>query len=307
VFVQDLAVGDVVRTIDDRLQKIAWIGEGRVRATRGQRDAATPVIVRRGALADKVPYRDLRVTKGHALYIDGVLIPVEFLVNHRSILWDDHAQEVVLYHLELETHDVLRANGAPAESYRDDGNRWLFQNANSGWHPPPQAPCAPVLTGGPIVDAIWRRLLERDGPRPGFPLTSNSDLHLLVDGQRVDARMVADGRYLFRLPICPSGVRIVSRASAPDELGLSRDPRPLGVALRSIALMAGPRRYLVEASDACLRDGFHGYEPDEDIRWTNGNALLPADLFTDCSMPIDVELLISGANRYLDEGTPLAA
>jgi hypothetical protein len=164
-----------------------------------------------------------------------------------------------------------------------------------------------VLTGGPIVDAIWRRLLERDGPRPGFPLTSNSDLHLLVDGQRVDARMVADGRYLFRLPICPSGVRIVSRASAPDELGLSRDPRPLGVALRSIALMAGPRRYLVEASDACLRDGFHGYEPDEDIRWTNGNALLPADLFTDCSMPIDVELLISGANRYLDEGTPLAA
>ena len=27
-------------------------------------------------------------------YIDGVLIPVEFLVNHRSILWDDRAQEV---------------------------------------------------------------------------------------------------------------------------------------------------------------------------------------------------------------------
>jgi hypothetical protein len=76
--VQELAVGDVVRTIDDRLQKISWIGEGRVRATRGQRGAATPVIVRRGALADKVPYRDLRVTKGHALYIDGVLIPVEF-------------------------------------------------------------------------------------------------------------------------------------------------------------------------------------------------------------------------------------
>ena len=105
----------------------------------------------------------------------------------------------------------------------------------------------------------------------------------------------------------PSGVRIVSRASAPDELGLSRDPRPLGVALRSITLLAGPRRYLVEASDACLRDGFHGYEPDEGIRWTNGNALLPADLFGDCSTPIDVELLISGATRYLDEGALLAA
>ena len=72
-------------------------------ATRGRRTAATPVIVRKGALADNVPNRDLRVTKGHALYLDDVLIPVEFLVNHRSILWDDRAQEVTIYHVELES------------------------------------------------------------------------------------------------------------------------------------------------------------------------------------------------------------
>ena len=146
-------------TLSGEARPIAWIGTGRVLATRGRRNAATPVIVRKGALADNVPHRDLRVTKGHALYLDGVLIPVEFLVNHRSILWDDRAQEVTIYHIELETHDVLLANGAPAESYRDDGNRWLFQNANSGWDLPPQAACAPVLTGGPVVDrsgaACW--------------------------------------------------------------------------------------------------------------------------------------------------------
>jgi ELWxxDGT repeat protein len=56
----------------------------------------------------------------------------------RSIVWDDHAQEVTLYHVELENHDVLIANNALAESYRDDGNRWLFQNANSGWDQPPR-------------------------------------------------------------------------------------------------------------------------------------------------------------------------
>ena len=39
---------------------------------------------------------------------------------------------------------------------------------NSGWDLPPQEPCAPVLTGGPIVDAVWRRLLDRAGPRPEF-------------------------------------------------------------------------------------------------------------------------------------------
>jgi Hint domain len=115
-----------------------------------------------------------------------VLIPVEFLVNHRSILWDDRAQEVSLYHIGLETHDVLIANGAPAESYRDDGNRWLSQNANSGWGLPSQRPCAPVLTGGPVVDAIWRRLLDGSDPRPGFVLTGDRDLHLVVDGDRLD-------------------------------------------------------------------------------------------------------------------------
>ena len=50
---------------------------------------------------------------------------------------------------------MLLANGAPVESYRDDGNRWLFQNTNTGWDLPPKPPCAPVLTGGPTVDAVW--------------------------------------------------------------------------------------------------------------------------------------------------------
>jgi hypothetical protein len=30
---------------------------------------------------------------------------------------------VKIYRVELDSHDVLLANGAPAESYRDDGNR----------------------------------------------------------------------------------------------------------------------------------------------------------------------------------------
>jgi uncharacterized repeat protein (TIGR03803 family) len=153
VAVEHLAVGDMVTTLHGRQRRIVWIGEGCVLVTRGRRTAATPVIVRKGALARNVPHRDLRVTKAHALYIDDALIPVEFLVNHRSILWDDRAREVKLYHIELETHDVLLANGAPVESYRDGGNRWLFRNADSGSGLPPQQPCAPVLTGGPIVDA----------------------------------------------------------------------------------------------------------------------------------------------------------
>jgi Hint domain len=172
------------------------IGSGKVLATRGRRTAAIPVIVRKGALVDNVPNRDLRVTKAHLLYIDGVLIPVEFLVNHRTILWDDRAQEVAICHVELDSHDVLIANGAPAESYRDDGNRWLFQNANAGWHLPPQDPYTPVLTGGPLVDAVWRRLLDRAGLRRLPPMTDDPDLHLYSSMARVWMQRNGKGSYM---------------------------------------------------------------------------------------------------------------
>jgi hypothetical protein len=232
------------------------------------------------------------VTKAHGFLFDGTLIPAEFLVNHRSIVWDDEPQEVSLYHIELETHDVLVANGAPAESYRDDGNRWLFRNAF--WARPDwQSACAPVLTGGDIVDAVWQRLLDRAGPRPAGPLTTDPALHLLVDGRRLDPVAVHGNVHAFRVPPRPGIVRIVSRAASPAALGLARDPRVLGVAVRRILLWDGPRVDLLEASDERLADGFHGYEPDNGIRWTGGDARLPDGLFAgrqDRSVQLDLHL-----------------
>ena len=89
--VEALAVGSHILTLSGQAQPIVWIGSGRVLVTPGRRCAATPIIVRHGALGDGVPNRDLCITKGHSLYLDGVLIPAEFLVNYRWILWDDRA------------------------------------------------------------------------------------------------------------------------------------------------------------------------------------------------------------------------
>ncbi len=306
--VQDLAVGDLVTTHRGEARPIVWLGIGKVMATRGRRNAATPVIVRKGALADNVPNRDLRVTKGHALHLDDVLIPVEFLVNHRSIEWDDRAQAVELYHIELATHDVLVANGAPAESYRDDGNRWLFHNANTGWGLPPLEPCAPVLTGGAVVDEVWRRLLERAGSRPGVPVTDDPELHLLVDGQRVDAAQRHGDRHVFRLTGRPEEVHIVSRTGAPQELGLTRDPRSLGVALRQIMLTKGKRVRIIDAENPLLTDGFHAFEADNGFRWTDGDAAIPTGLFAGFTGPLELVLHIGGTARYLaDEPEQRAA
>jgi hypothetical protein len=296
--VEQIAAGDLVMTASGVARAIVWVGTGRVLATRGRRGPATPVIVRKGALADNVPNRDLRVTKGHSLYLDGALIPVEFLVNHRSILWDDRAQEVELYHLELASHDVLLANGAPAESYRDDGNRWLFRNANSGWGLAPQEACAPVLTGGPAVDDIWRFLLERAGPSDRMPTTDDPDVHLVADGQRIDGRRGSDGTYRFRLPGPVGEARLASRAGVPCELGLARDARPLGVAVARIMLWQGARLRVIEASDASLCDGFHLFEETNGFRWTDGDARLPGTLFETMTGAAELELQLAATARY---------
>jgi len=296
--VERLKVGDKVRTLGGGLRPIKWIGTGTALATRGRRNAATPVIVQKGAIGDNLPHHDLRVTKGHALFLDDVLIPVEFLVNHRSLRWDDRAQEVQVFHIELDVHDVLLANGVAAESYRDDGNRWLFRNGNSGWDLPPKEACAPVLTGGPVVDAVWRRLLDRARPRPGLPLTDDPDVHLLADGRRVDGSIKASSYYTFDLPHRPRDVRVVSRAASPSELGLARDPRVLGVAVRRLRLWQGARLRMMDAADESLAEGFHAYEPANLFRWTDGDAALPESLFTDITGACRLELLISGAMRY---------
>ncbi|WP_158929384.1 Hint domain-containing protein [Acidisphaera sp. S103] len=296
--VQDLAVGDRVLTLSGTSRPITWIGTGRVVVSPGRRSAATPIVVRKSALADNVPYYDLRITKGHSLFVDGVLIPAEFLVNHRSIQWDDHKREVEFYHIELDAHDVLLANGSPAESYRDDGNRWLFRNANAGWDQPSMPACAPVLTGGPAVDAIWRRLLDRSGARTGVTLTDDPDLHLLVDGRRLDATLRADGAHVFSLPDTRAAVRIVSQAGAPQELGFARDPRCLGIALRRVMLRQGARVRTIDAHDPRLTDGFHAFEADNNLRWTDGDAGLPAALLEGFDGAVELVLHLGGTTRY---------
>jgi hypothetical protein len=292
VAVESLTVGDEVLTQSGEARAITWIGKGEVLATRGQRGAATPVIVRKDAFADNVPNHDLHVTKGHSFYLDGALIPAEFLINHRSIVWDDQAQEVQFFHIELDTHDVLLANGAPAESYRDDGNRRLFQNGATGSQQAAKPPYAPVLTGGPVVDGVWSRLMDRSGPRPSLAMSADPDLHVVADNQRIDGRSMGNGVFVFRLPRPPASARVVSRAGAPDQLGLARDPRLLGVALRRITLWQGRHVKVIEADDSSLCEGFHAFEADNSFRWTNGDAVLPATLFEAvdgvCELQVDV-------------------
>ena len=160
-----------------------------------------------------------------------------------------------------------------------------------------------MLTGGPVVDAVWRRLLDRAGPRPGLPLTGEPDLHLVVDGVRIDAMERRDDVHVFRLPRRPGSVRIGSRAAVPQELGIARDARQLGVAVRRIVLAEQRRRQTIEADAASLSDGYHPFEADSQIRWTDGDAVVPVELFARMSGPGMLMLHLGGATQYRDDGT----
>jgi hypothetical protein len=154
---------------------------------------------------------------------------------------------------------------------------------------------------------VWRRLLDRAGPRAGFPLTDDPDLHLLVDGARVEASQQLGLAYVFRLPAAPRSVRIVSRAGVPAELGLARDPRCLGVALRQLDLRRGTRFQVVKAVDPALADGFHAYEEDNLYRWTDGDATVPHSLLAAVPGATQLVLHIGEIGRYVDDGRPARA
>jgi hypothetical protein len=61
------------------------------------------------------------------VFVYDVLIPIKRLINGTSIA-QVPLDEVKYYHVELACHDVLLAEGVPAESYLDTGGRCNFAN-----------------------------------------------------------------------------------------------------------------------------------------------------------------------------------
>jgi Hint domain len=295
--VETLRAGDLVTTVSGAHRPLRWIGFGRTLVTPRNRDRATPVVVRRHALGEFLPRHDLYITRGHSLYLEGVLIPVEELINHRTIAWVEEARVVEYYHLELDSHDVVLAEGVAAESYREDGNSPQFQNVATRRAVPPVPPYAPVLHEHPTVRRIWRKLSERAG-LPDLALTDDPDLHLLADGVRLDADQIEARVWRFRLPNPVADLRIVSRSAIPSMLGTAQDQRRLGVALRRIVLARPGLRLEVGWNEESLDTGFHGPEPAERHRWTNGEAVLPQALLLPLRAGTIVELEVNGLFRY---------
>ena len=119
--IEDLKIGDLLPTMFGGLRPIEWIGRYPFKRSDPSKPwvkDALPVRIARSALAPDVPHADLYVTGGHALLIDGVLVPAELLINGTTITRDEVREydELEFLHVKLESHDVIYAEGVPAET-----------------------------------------------------------------------------------------------------------------------------------------------------------------------------------------------
>jgi autotransporter passenger strand-loop-strand repeat protein len=170
VCVENLLPGDRVITArpgGPQTRPVIWTGHRRVDIERQpDPEYLYPVRIVAGAFAPGIPARDLRLSPHHAVYIDGHLFEALSLVNGDTVFQETGTKRVTYYHIELDEHDIMLAEGLPAESYLNTGNRHSFA-AGQGATPldflatNDDGFCVPMIRDGKHLEAARTMLRAR--------------------------------------------------------------------------------------------------------------------------------------------------
>ena len=135
--IEDLKEGDLVvtkgkisprykvnATATLKTEGVKWIS----RFTVADLDAVSrPVCIKKGALGLDAPFEDLYVSPNHGVFVEGKMVSAKNLVNGSTVVVDAECTSVEYYHLECENHCLVFANGVPAETFRENTNRYAFE------------------------------------------------------------------------------------------------------------------------------------------------------------------------------------
>jgi hypothetical protein len=282
-----LREGDLVCTASGGMRSVRWVGSRTIDLAGHPAPAqAQPIRIATGAFADDVPSRDLRLSPDHAVLLDGVLVPAKLLRNGVSITRDITYRRVTYYHIELDVHDILLAEGLAAESYLDTGNRGMFANLGLPLLPHPWLEndqmrrqgesCAPFVADPRRVQPMWQRLAARAGVVCDAADTAGDPgLHVVAAGRAIQPLNRIGGRSVFLLPARAGLVRLVSRCVVPHEHWPWIDEhRQLGVGVVRLTVRSGDDVETIPLDHAGLVSGWWDAErPDQQMwRWTTGNA-----------------------------------
>ena len=153
--VEDLRINDLVVTSSGEAKPIQWVWRRRFERQSGQEwaEEIAPIRVAQSALGPNTPHRDLYLSRYHCLYLDGVLIPAVDLINNSTIARFDaiHLREIEYFHIKLDRHSVIYAEGAACETLRAvtavNSDELGFEEYRKLYGEPslPDEPAAPVL------------------------------------------------------------------------------------------------------------------------------------------------------------------
>lgn len=153
--IEELQAGDLVQTAGGQSMAIKWIGRQSFAAIGSFRNREfLPIRISRHALDENTPHSDLYVSPHHALLIDGVLIRAKDLVNGTTVApaYSAGRATVEYYHILLDRHEVVIAEGTPAETLLlEKDNHEAFSNFAELAHLfpdgsiPAMTPIAPVI------------------------------------------------------------------------------------------------------------------------------------------------------------------
>ncbi len=175
VAVEDLRVGDLVQTVlGGSAAPIIWIGHRQVDCAHHPKPRQIcPIRVADGAFGPEQPHTELFLAPDHAVFVNEVLIPAKHLINGSTIV-QVPMERVTYYHIELPRHDVLLAEGLPAESFLDmrDGSNYANRPGPVRLYPDfslriwEAFGCARLIVTGPELAAaralVGRFAAERD-------------------------------------------------------------------------------------------------------------------------------------------------